>query len=264
MNGMSDKLSSLQPLIRDQRGFAKIFIKLMGVKPFAGGEIAQPNGTVRLLSGYTSAYLIPTSESKEEFILIDAGVDPEAEQIKAALYRHGVDEAALKAIFITHGHSDHVGGVNQFPEADVYIGEGDKEFMLGHAAPDDFVSKLKGKQPKLAVKNPEKLHAVNDKQTITIGKLTVTAIAVPGHTKGSTAYVVGDALFVGDALTFDTSGKIQAPPAPVSDNLAIAAQSVRGLLERIDADTIPVAAIIPSHSGTGTLDQLREYVTNLK
>lgn len=252
------------PLIRFHHGFSKLFLKIMGVTLFEGGPIEKPAGAVRLLSGYSCSYLIPVSEAAKEFILVDAGMDPHAEQILGELYRHDVDERAVKAIFITHGHSDHVAGVRRFPDADVYIGEADRDFLLGTAAPQDLMGKLMGKQPKLAVKNPDKLHAVTDNQTITIGTRTVRSFAMPGHTKGSMAYCIDDALFVGDAITFDKSGKIQSPPPPVSNDLKIAAQSVKRLLERIESENIAITTLIPNHSGPGTMRQLREYVNTLK
>lgn len=39
-----------------------------------------------------------------------------------------------------------------------------------------------------------------DKESIDIGKLKLTAISVPGHTPACMAYLVGDAVFVGDTL----------------------------------------------------------------
>ena len=40
---------------------------------------------------------------------------------------------------------------------------------------------------------------------LSVGNLCIEALEVPGHTKGSTAYRIGDALFVGD-LIFEGGG----------------------------------------------------------
>ena len=49
-----------------------------------------------------------------------------------------------------------------------------------------------------------------DGDTLSIGKLTVTALHVPGHTPADMAYQIGDAIFVGDTLFMPDVGTARA------------------------------------------------------
>ena len=69
------------------------------------------------------SYLIALGEGG--FALVDAGMDPDAGAIRAALRDRGAGPQDVKFIFLTHAHGDHVGGVSSFPDAQVYAIETD-------------------------------------------------------------------------------------------------------------------------------------------
>lgn len=244
------------PPTKYPHGMAAVFLHLMGVAALEGGELQ--GGVTRLLSGYSSAYLVPTNDAGTEFCLIDAGADSHAEEILAVLHHKGVDARAVKAIFLTHGHSDHSAGIRQFPEAEVYVGAGDHDFIEGTAASDGFIPHLMGKKPELAIADAAKLYTVDDGETITVGNRAVRAFAAPGHTRGSMVYLIDGMLFVGDATTFGKKGEAQKPPVPVSYDVNEEVRSLAHLAERFDAEQIEVTTVIPSHSGAGTFDAVRK------
>ncbi len=255
---MSDTIKSNgHPPTLNSHGFPALILKLAGSSAMHGGDM--PGGVVRLIDSHSSIYLIPIDGSGKAFCLIDAGMDPKAEEILAVLRFKGLDPGMIKAIFVTHGHSDHTAGLRQFPDADVYVGQQDRAFIEGTAAGDGLFPRLLGKQPKLAVANSSKLHSVQDGEIVTVGDLQVRAFATPGHTHGSVVYLIGDTLYVGDSLYYNRTGKALMSPPPVSFNLAMARQSIASLVDRFDKENISVASVVPSHSGAGSFEALRRF-----
>lgn len=84
-------------------------------------------------------------------------------------------------LLLTHGHFDHVGGVNEFD--DLWISPLDKQLLV------DTVGNVDGA-----------IHDISDGQIFDVGDRTIKAILVPGHTKGCIAFldVENRILFSGD------------------------------------------------------------------
>ena len=111
--------------------------------------------------------------------------------------------ANVRWLLETHAHADHLSAGHwlkgQLPEATLAIGKGIQSvqetfrpiFNLGVHFPID------GSQFD---------RLFDDGDRFMIGDLVATAIAVPGHTADSVAYLIGDALFVGDSLFMPDGG----------------------------------------------------------
>ncbi|MCA2960376.1 MAG: hydroxyacylglutathione hydrolase [Silvanigrellales bacterium] len=138
--------------------------------------------------------LFPAFQDNYVFLLVDASareaavVDPgDALGVLGALE---AKELALKEIFITHHHADHVGGVKLlkecFPSARVTCGVYDAE--------------------RKRVPFAERL--VQEGDVVTFGGEDARVLDVPGHTKGHIAYHFGTLgmLFIGDTLFGAGSG----------------------------------------------------------
>lgn len=133
---------------------------------------------------------VPCLKDNFAYLVIDgdraAVVDPgEAAPVEAALAREGV---TLAAIWLTHHHADHVGGVAELvaarPGLEVVAGERDAE-------------KIEGVTRRLA-----------DGGEATLGSLRARAIHNPGHTLGAITFLVGDAAFTGDTLFGGGCGRL--------------------------------------------------------
>ena len=107
-----------------------------------------------------------------------------------------------KFILLTHGHFDHVLGLKAFLDLPAYIHEYDKE-MLGSSKKNaaDVVNQN-------VIYNEENLVTFSDGFKISFGNDCFRAIHTPGHTKGSTTYLLSNRiLFTGDAIFSGTVGR---------------------------------------------------------
>ena len=111
----------------------------------------------------------------------------------------------LKYILLTHGHFDHVLGVNYYRQKyglDAYLYEKDMS-LLGRI--NEYIEMLG--LPKAEI--PE-LKSFNLNATFTVGKYPVEIIATPGHTQGCVCYLIENHLFSGDTLFHGTCGRTGA------------------------------------------------------
>ena len=165
-----------------------------------------------------NAYILICKETNES-IIIDTPMDPE-KLITASL------ETTPKTILITHNHMDHIYGYSEVLNAlktDSGIGEHD-----ANALPTE----------------PD--YKIIDGQVFSIGNLKIKAIHTPGHTPGSTCFLVNKQLFTGDTLFPGGPGKTQTP-----ENFRQIVQSITEKLFTLD-DSIQFH---PGHGEGSTLSK---------
>lgn len=226
---------------------------------FSGGAPIQDGqrlGAVEAVKdGFVSAFIVDIGA--RDVALVDAGNDRQAKTILAALARRNLGADAVKAILLTHGDRDHTAGVAAFPHATVMALEPDVPLAEGRELRGIF--KLFGSPHPNGIKVARSLH---DGESLTLGNRLVRVFAVPGHTKGSAAFLVAGVLFLGDSADARHSGTLAAGRWLFTENPARNRASLRQLLMEVKPWAGEVKAIACAHSGmlTNGLNPLFEFV----
>ncbi|HEY4221487.1 MAG TPA: MBL fold metallo-hydrolase [Myxococcota bacterium] len=220
-----------------------VVVGIFYVKIFTGqmpaSSAALKDGTQPLLDGYVAAFAVPDGDNK--VILVDCGNDKDAKALKA-----GLAGKTVAAIFLTHGHPDHVNGCNQFPGVPVYAMKAELDAIEGKEAfagalPHAMGAKDSGLRPT----------GIDDGADIVVDAVHVHAFAAPGHTKGSAIYAINHTLFFGDASTATKDGKLEPPVGPFSDDQELGLRSLAAMPQKLAAahvDGIDTFAF--AHSGS--------------
>ena len=144
----------------------------------------------------------------------------------------------MSKVFLTHSDRDHVGGLPLFANAEVYMCEAERAVIDGTVPRTFLFLKRRNRfdRPFLPLR---------DGDTITAGPFRVRAVATPGHTPGSTSFLVDEeALFTGDLLTLKR-GRARPSPRLISNDVAEEERS----LFRLAAQVPSVRLLCTGHSG---------------
>lgn len=181
----------------------------------------------------TNCYLVIQEETREA-VLVDAA--DRADIISRKL----VDEdLTLKAVFLTHGHGDHILAVEKLKQdfgVKVYAAETEADLLLD---PRKNLSEDLFGIP-AAVKADVLL---GDGQEIEAAGITFQVIHTPGHTPGGCCYYQAQekVLFSGDTLFHGSVGRTDFPGGSMSQLV----RSVREKLLVLPEDV----AVYPGHEG---------------
>ena len=184
----------------------------------------------------TNCYLVVNEEEKQ-CILIDPAVysGEIAEQIR----REGLD---LRAILLTHGHFDHIMGIDGFLErypVPVYVHEDDEKVMND--------ARLNQSSTYTAGYTFSGAQYLRDRQTLDLAGYTFEVIHTPGHTWGGCCYYIAseNVLFSGDTLFQCSVGRTDFETSSTSDLM----HSVKEKLLKLPDGT----HVYPGHMGETTI-----------
>ena len=212
------------------------------------------DGVYRLGSRWVSFYLI---EEGGALTLVDTGLPGYADQLPAALTQLNKRPSDVRAIVLTHTHSDHIGAADVFARAtsaQVFVPRGEAAIATGaskggtpkgvfaglrHKSMWSFVRHFLSNGGLKKVTVPAVAAFGGDDVLDVPGKLR--AVAAPGHSPAHTALLSErlGVLFCGDALAtlaVDT-GKTGPMLHPFNEDRARAIVSL-GALEELDAGIV--------------------------
>ena len=182
----------------------------------------------------TNCYLLCDETAK-----VCAVIDPggEASRVAAAVAETGCTPCA---IFLTHGHYDHTGAVaalrEKWPDIPVYLNHKDQY------TDDAYAMQLFPSIPNTV--------DYGEGDTLTVGTLTVSVLATPGHSEGSVTLRCGDVLFCGDTLFAGSCGRTDFLGGSMTTILA----SLRRL-GRLEG----YLKVLPGHMEPSDLDSERKW-----
>ena len=144
-----------------------------------------------------------------------------------------------EAIFLTHGHYDHVGAVEAIMEetgAPVYLCPRDDARMTGDRHYSYFL--------------PEGGRYYDEGDVLSIAGLNFKILATPGHTAGGVCIQCENALFTGDTLFRGSCGRTDLPGGDMDEELKSLARlcSLPGDYE-----------VYPGHMDSSTLERERNF-----
>lgn len=175
-----------------------------------------------------NCYLV--SDDGGNGVIIDPGY--EAERILGAVKENALN---VKAIFLTHGHFDHIGAV--------------KPLALALGCPVYVHPKEVTLPPYLTQGLLYHTHEYGQGDEISVGELTFRVLETPGHTNGSVCLRCGDCLFTGDTLFAGSCGRTDLGGSML-DMLA----SLKAL-----ADLEGNYTVLPGHGPESDLDRERKH-----
>lgn len=158
-------------------------------------------------------------------------------------------ELNLKFILLTHGHFDHVMGVNDLkevlePSPQVLIHENDVDLL----EKINFYTKMVNLEPELI---PQYDGTIKDGDTLFLGDCEIKVLHTAGHTRGSVCYLVGDNLFSGDTIFLGTVGRCDLEGGSFKD----IEKNIKTKIYTLDEDT----KIFTGHGNLTTVKHEMKY-----
>lgn len=181
-------------------------------------------------------------EKDNNYFLIDSGLAKLLPRMAEYVVRNFYDKERVSGVFLTHGHSDHIGGIQRLktllPDLPIVINSKEIPFVSGEK-PYPGREKL---EPIIFEKqNFIVLETLEANELLE--KAGLTAIYSPGHSPGHTCYYHADdnLLIGGDLLTTNRTGVLSAPMKEYTADMPEALETAHSVLKEYGQAILSVA-----------------------
>ena len=186
-------------------------------------------------------YLVMDEDTKKAVLIDATELIPE---ITDAVKQLGAD---VQYILLTHGHFDHIMGLNDLKKElnagamickdDLVISDNINEFTRLFNWQDS--------------KPPVYEKYLKDGDVITVGNMNIKVIHTPGHTEGGVCYLIDDNLFSGDTLFRGSVGRTDL----FGGNFSKLSDSIKNKLFKLDNDI----KVFPGHGPMTTIGYEKKH-----
>lgn len=211
-----------------QRDF-QIGESIMIIKQFIAGQLEN------------NMYLVMDERTKKAVLIDASALIPE---ITSTIKELGAD---VEYILLTHGHFDHIMGLNSVKQAlgaeavickdDLVISDNINEFTRLFGFPDSTP--------------PVYEKYIKDGDIIHVGDMEIQVIHTPGHTEGGVCYLIEDKLFSGDTLFRQSVGRTDL----FGGSFEKLSDSIKNKLFKLDENI----TVFPGHGPATTIAYEKKY-----
>lgn len=185
-----------------------------------------------------NTYLVIDENTKKGFIVDPGGFD---KKLCSVVEQSGI---SLEYIILTHGHVDHIGGVEdyrkKFPQIKVVAAKAELEMLKN---PDFNMSSMMGMSPVSLVPDI----TVVEGDCISVGDIDIRFVMTPGHSPGGMCIIIDKekVVFSGDTLFAQSIGRTDFPGCSFEKLI----NSIKEKLFILDDDTV----VYPGHMNSTSI-----------
>ena len=154
-----------------------------------------------------NTYIVYNEETKHG-VMIDPSFNPRI--LVDCVENEGL---VIDAILLTHGHYDHIAGLSAVRKAfgaEVYVHEQDADMIF--SAEKNLAAKSG-----LNISSDPAEHTFKNGDVLEFAGMKFGVFGTPGHTPGSTCFVMEDMMFAGDMLFYMSIGRTDLPGGNTKD-----------------------------------------------